>query len=68
MRRMCAGVAAMLGVGLLLACESTGQYDGVARFAGSGGLAGACNGPGDPPCDSGGREPEAAAPDRLPDT
>jgi hypothetical protein len=42
----------------LAACESTGGYDGVSRFADTGGhaggVAGAYDGPGNPPRDFGG--------------
>jgi hypothetical protein len=37
----------------LSACESAGGYDGVSRFADTGGMAGAYYGPGSPPRDFG---------------
>jgi hypothetical protein len=47
---------AVLAIGLLAlaACESNGGYDGVSRFAGTGGVDGAYYGPGSPPRDFGG--------------
>lgn len=47
-------VMAVAFAGLALAaCESTGGYDGVSRFADTGGAVGAYYGPGSPPRDFG---------------
>lgn len=47
LKMFAAGMAALLGAGMLAACESAGgQYDGVSRFAGS---ATPFYGPGSPP-------------------
>ena len=42
-----------IAVLLLAACQSDGQYDGVSRFADTGGMVGAYYGPGSPPRDFG---------------
>ena len=44
--------ATILGLALS-ACESTGQYDGVSRFADTGSPVGSYYGPGSPPRDFG---------------
>jgi hypothetical protein len=53
MKLFLAGLIASLGLLAIAACESTGQYDGVSRFADSSYYGMAYYGPGSPPRDGG---------------
>jgi hypothetical protein len=53
MKQFLAGLIASLGLLATAACESTGQYDGVSRFADSSYYGTPYYGPGSPPRDSG---------------